>query len=57
MGRGSCSTKVFHGEQISQSLRLFSIKAGSSQRLVVNPVSKTKAAVMDVQKVLLKPVS
>ncbi|MDB6140862.1 MAG: atsA 19 [Verrucomicrobiaceae bacterium] len=33
------------------------LKTAGSQRLVVNPVSKAKAAVMDVQKVLLKPVS
>ena len=33
------------------------LKAAGTQRLVVNPKSKTKAAVMDVQKVLLKPVS
>lgn len=33
------------------------LKAPGTQRLVVNPMTKTKAAVMDVQKVLLKPVS
>ena len=33
------------------------IKAAGPQRLVVSPVNKTKAAVMDVQKVVLKPVS
>ena len=33
------------------------LKAAGPQRLVVNPLSKSKAAVMDVQKVLLKPLS
>ena len=33
------------------------IKAPGSQRLVVSPVNKTKSAVMDVKRVVLKPVS
>ena len=33
------------------------IKAAGTQRLLVNPLTKAKAAVMDVQKIKLKPVS
>lgn len=33
------------------------IKSGGTQRLVVDPLNKVKSAVLDVQKVVLKPVS